>query len=35
MKREGRMAAVNGIRVHYVQEGDGPPVVLLHGWPQT
>jgi pimeloyl-ACP methyl ester carboxylesterase len=29
------MAAVNGIRLHYVSDGDGPPVMLLHGWPQT
>ena len=35
MPLEHRMATVNGIRVHYVQEGEGPPVVLLHGWPQT
>jgi haloacetate dehalogenase len=28
-------ALVNGIRLHYRQAGSGPPVVLLHGWPQT
>lgn len=32
---EHRTARVNGIRMHYVTEGSGPPVVLLHGWPQT
>lgn len=26
---------VNGIKMHYVMVGSGPPVVLLHGWPQT
>lgn len=29
------MAAVNGVRLHYVIGGEGPPVLLLHGWPQT
>ena len=28
-------ARVNEIRLHYVVDGTGPPVVLLHGWPQT
>lgn len=25
----------NGIRQHVVEAGDGPPVVLLHGFPET
>lgn len=25
---------VNGIEIHYVREGDGFPLVLLHGWPE-
>jgi pimeloyl-ACP methyl ester carboxylesterase len=29
------IADVNGIRMHYVIGGQGEPVVLLHGWPQT
>ena len=29
-----RMALVNGINIHYVLEGQGNPVVLLHGWPE-
>jgi pimeloyl-ACP methyl ester carboxylesterase len=29
------MARVNGIRMHYVVQGSGPLVLLLHGWPQT
>ncbi len=28
-------AHANGIRLHYVTAGDGPPLYLLHGWPQT
>jgi pimeloyl-ACP methyl ester carboxylesterase len=28
-----RFATVNGIRMHYVEEGDGPLVILLHGYP--
>jgi esterase/lipase len=30
-----RMATVNGIQMHYVIGGQGDPVVLLHGWPET
>lgn len=26
---------VNGILIHYVIGGEGDPVVLLHGWPET
>src|SRR5215467_6954623 len=29
------MASVNGIKLHYVIGGHGPPIVLLHGWPET
>ncbi|MEZ5827568.1 MAG: alpha/beta hydrolase [Hyphomicrobiales bacterium] len=32
---ESKFAEVNGIRMHYVQMGEGPLLVLLHGWPQT
>lgn len=28
-------AAVNGIKMHYVEAGHGAPVVLLHGFPET
>ncbi|HEY3649749.1 MAG TPA: alpha/beta fold hydrolase, partial [Streptosporangiaceae bacterium] len=28
-------AVVNGIRMHYRRIGEGAPIVLLHGWPQT
>ncbi len=28
-------AELNGINLHYVTAGSGPPVVLLHGWPET
>ena len=29
------MASVNGIQMHYVMGGQGDPIVLLHGWPET
>lgn len=28
-------AEVNGVRLHYVQGGQGEPLVLLPGWPET
>jgi haloacetate dehalogenase len=34
MSREDTVEEVNGIRIHYVREGKGPLVVMLHGWPQ-
>lgn len=30
-----RTARLNGIAQHFVVAGSGPPLVLLHGWPQT
>ncbi len=32
---ESRYADVNGVRLHYVAGGAGPPLILLPGWPQT
>jgi pimeloyl-ACP methyl ester carboxylesterase len=33
---ERNVVRVNGIQLHYLRAGDeGPPMVLLHGWPQT
>ena len=28
---EGRFLTVDGVRLHYMEAGEGPPVVLLHG----
>lgn len=28
-------AKVNGIKLHYLEAGKGPFVILLHGWPET
>lgn len=32
---ESQFAQVNGIHLHYVKMGEGPLLILLHGWPQT
>ena len=26
-------AEVNGIKLHYVRQGEGTPLFLIHGWP--
>jgi pimeloyl-ACP methyl ester carboxylesterase len=31
---EHRFVAVRGARLHVAEAGEGPPLVLLHGWPQ-
>ncbi len=31
---EHRTARVNGINIHYVVQGQGAPVMLVHGWPE-
>jgi pimeloyl-ACP methyl ester carboxylesterase len=30
-----KFATANGIRMHYVEQGAGPLVVLCHGWPES
>jgi len=35
MNISSRTVHANGIRQHYLEAGDGPPVVLLHGFPET
>jgi epoxide hydrolase 4 len=34
MELEDRFATVDGVRLHYVEAGAGPLVVLLHGFPE-
>jgi hypothetical protein len=31
---EHRVVVVNGVRLHVAEAGAGPPLILLHGWPQ-
>lgn len=35
MPIERKVTLVNDVRMHYLQAGSGPALVLLHGWPQT
>lgn len=30
-----RFVEVNGVRLHIAEQGEGPLVVLLHGWPES
>jgi haloalkane dehalogenase len=30
-----RTVTVDGLKLHYVEEGEGEPVLLLHGWPTS
>jgi pimeloyl-ACP methyl ester carboxylesterase len=30
-----RFVTTNGIKMHYVEHGSGPLVVLCHGWPES
>src|SRR5262249_19210949 len=32
---KGRFVQANGIRQHVVIGGDGPPLLLIHGWPEN
>ena len=34
MNVDHKTATVNGINIHFVVQGEGAPVVLLHGWPE-
>lgn len=31
---EHRYLTIDGVRIHYAEAGSGPPLLLLHGWPQ-
>jgi pimeloyl-ACP methyl ester carboxylesterase len=32
---ESRFATANGVKLHYLYAGNGPPVILLHGYAET
>ena len=33
--QRGRFVGIDGVEIAYVMGGDGPPVLMLHGYPQT
>ncbi len=33
-KLKHEFAEVNGVRLHYVSEGQGPLIIFLHGFPE-
>src|SRR5262245_53645186 len=35
LKVTHRFAQVNRLRYHYVEAGEGPPLLLLHGFPES
>ena len=32
--QESHYVTANGIRIHYLRQGRGSPMILLHGWPE-
>lgn len=32
---QSHFTRIDGLRIHYVMGGEGPPLVLLHGWPES
>jgi pimeloyl-ACP methyl ester carboxylesterase len=32
LKAESKQCDIDGHRIHWIEAGDGPPLVLLHGW---
>src|SRR5260370_34226879 len=32
---QSHFATVNGVRLHYLKAGTGPPIILLHGFGET
>ncbi len=35
MALRNRFVRANGLRTHLLEGGSGPPLILLHGWPET
>ena len=31
-ERQGKFVRVSEREIHYIDEGSGPPLVLVHGW---